>query len=128
MQQGDARQDTNMDRIQSKDQNNPTKLLTVIEDQLVKFQESKYKIRVIADAMCNFINLKQNQDENLIYYTAKFKSAMDALVAQIGGTIILKKSVMSMSGQDASDANKTKRQQDEEFDNCVAFIYFENLD
>ncbi len=85
-------------------------------------------MHMIADTMRNFINLKQKDGENLINYTARSKSTMDVLVAQIGGPIILMKSVTSISGYNVRDADKTKKQQKQAFDKFTALVYLENLD
>ena len=54
---------------------NPIQLLKAIEEHSISYQENKYEMHIILDAMRNFINLKQADDESLINYTARFKSA-----------------------------------------------------
>ena len=48
--------------------NNPFQLLKVIEGLSYNYQESKYEIAIILDAIKTFINLKQKEDENLTSY------------------------------------------------------------
>jgi len=54
---------------------NPIELLKAIKEHSISYQENKYEMHIILDAMRNFINLKQADDESLIDYTARFKSA-----------------------------------------------------
>ena len=108
--------------------NNPIELLKAIKEQLIKFQENKYEMRVIADALQNIISAKQREDESLIDYTQRYKSAKDVLIAQIGGPIILTKVVEGLEEYDANDATKIKEQQKTAFEKIVTLIYLENSD
>ena len=45
---------------------NPIELLCGIQEHLISYQEHQYEMTIIADAMCNLVNLKQKEDESLI--------------------------------------------------------------
>jgi hypothetical protein len=58
----------------------PFKLLLAIEEYSMSYQENKYEVITIADAIKNLFNLKQRDDESLIDYTGRFKSAKGILI------------------------------------------------
>ena len=107
---------------------NPIKLLDAIEEHSISYQENKYEMRVITDALKNFVNLKQKEDESLIDYTSRFKSARDVLSAQIGGSLILTKFVKDMPEYDPNDADKVTKCQKEAYEQLTAYLYLENAD
>ena len=49
--------------------NNPIESLKAIEEHTISYQEKKYEMGVITDALWNLVNLKQKEDESLIDYT-----------------------------------------------------------
>ena len=59
--------------------NNPIELLKAIEEHSVSYQENWYEMSIITNAIKNLFNLKQKEDESLIDYTGRFKSARDVL-------------------------------------------------
>jgi hypothetical protein len=105
--------------------NNPIELLKAIEEHSISYQEKKYEMGIVADAIKNLVNLKQQEDETLIDYTGRFKSAKDILIAQIGGPIKLTKFVPTMASYDASQAEKFEKLA---FEQLMTFIYLENAD
>ena len=50
----------------------------------------------IADSIYNMMNIKQKEEENLLDYTTRFKSAKDLIESQIGGLIIFTKFINNM--------------------------------
>jgi hypothetical protein len=79
--------------FESEVKHNPIKLLDAIQEHSISYQENKYEMSIISDALKNLVNLKQKEDESLIDYTGRFKSARDILTAQIGGPLKLTKYV-----------------------------------
>ena len=53
----------------------PFKLLEAIKQHSVNYQENKYPMSTITDAIRNLVNLKQKEDESLIDYTRRFAVA-----------------------------------------------------
>ena len=70
---------------------NPIKLLKAIQEHSITYQEHKYEMCIILDALCIVITLRQKDEELLIDYTTCFKSARDVLTSQIRGPIRLTK-------------------------------------
>ena len=57
------------------------------------YQETKWGILTIIDALKAFVNMKQKEDEGLIDYLKRFKTARDVFVSHLGGPLILTKMV-----------------------------------
>ena len=87
---------------QSKIKNNPFELLAAIEGLSYNYQESKYEIAIIFDAIKTFTTIKQKDEENLTTYMDRFKAASNNMKTQIGGEIILTKYIKTMENYDAS--------------------------
>ena len=70
---------------------NPIKLLDAISEHSMSYVENKYPFSIALDAIKNYINLKQTDDESLVDYTRRFKSAKKIMETQIGGELELPK-------------------------------------
>ena len=57
----------------------------------MSYVENKYPFSTAIDAIKNYINLKQTDDESLVDYTRRFKSAKKIMETQIGGELELPK-------------------------------------
>ena len=71
----------------------PIELLKAIKQHALSFQETKWSIQTIIDALKAFVNIKQKEGEPLIDYLKRFKTARDVIVSHIGGPLILTKLV-----------------------------------
>ena len=71
--------------------NNPFKLLIAMKQHSLNFQDSKYKMSIIIDAIIIFINTRQKENESLQEYTRRFKTAKDIMESHIREPIVLKK-------------------------------------
>ena len=67
------------------------KLLDAISEHSMSYVENKYPFSTALDAIKNYINLKQIEDESLVDYTRRFKSAKKIMETQIGGELELPK-------------------------------------
>ena len=76
--------------------NDPIALLTAIKEHSLNYQETRYEMAIIADAIRTFINTKQKENETLNNYTKRFKTSKEIMEAQIGGPLILKKFIKTM--------------------------------
>jgi hypothetical protein len=69
----------------------PIELLNVIEEHAMSFQEHKYDALVVFDSLKGLFNLKQKDDEDLVDYVWRFKSARDVLESHVGEKMRFKK-------------------------------------
>jgi len=67
------------------------KLLKTIELHSLTFEEKRYDVWIVDDALKSLINIKQNDNEIIIDYTARFESVQDISVVHLGGPIVLLK-------------------------------------
>ena len=82
--------------FESEIKGNPVALLVAIQEQAMCYQEHQYEMITIADSIYNMMNIKQKEEENLLDYTTRFKSAKDLIESQIGGLIIFTKFINNM--------------------------------
>ena len=59
--------------------NNPITLLVAIKEHTLNFQENRYSMSMIVDAMRTLFNTKQKEGESLQDYTKRFRVAQDVL-------------------------------------------------
>jgi hypothetical protein len=93
-------------------------LLQAIGEHSLCYQENKYPMSIIADAIRNLINLKQKEKESLVDYIARFRSARDIMISQIGGPIVFPKYMKTAGIPCEAKA----------FENFLAWIFLENAD
>eukprot|EP00957_Ditylum_brightwellii_P084634 6435960-Ditylum_brightwellii.AAC.1 len=108
--------------------NKPISLLEEVKKFSLNYQETKYEMSIISNALRAMLNARQKENEHLQDYTRRFKSSVDILLAHMGGTIILPKYVMNMEGYDASDKDRVAKLQAKASEQLCGFIYMENLD
>ena len=71
--------------------NNSINLLKAIKAHSLNFQESRYKMAIISDAIRTFLNTKQKESESLQDYTRRFKTSKEIMESHISGPILLSK-------------------------------------
>lgn len=98
--------------------NNPIELLKAIVQHCISFQVNKYEMSIIMEAMKAVLNIRQRDEESLVDYTARFKSAKDVFSAQIGEPFELKE---YMSENQITDKKRPYRA-------LMAHIYLENAE
>ena len=103
--------------------NNPINLLKAIKEHSLNYQESRYEISIIADALRAAITLKQRENENLQEYTRRFKTSKEILEQHLGGPLVLTKYDMKMNGYVAENQEKIKELTKKASDQLFAFNY-----
>ena len=106
----------------------PFKLLEAIKGHSVSYQENKYPMNTITDAIRNIVNLKQKEDESLIDYTRRFKVARDVLKSQLGGPLVLTEVAKELPGYDANNSSKIKECTEQAYQQWLSFVYVANTD
>ncbi len=114
--------------FESKIQDNPIELLQAIKQHSHNYQEHKYEMAIITDAIKTLFNLKQKDKESLIDYTRRFKTSMDVLSSYLGGPIVLTKHLNNNSTYTSpytSQTDKT-RMTKEAHEKLMAYLYLDN--
>ena len=105
---------------------NPFELLKIIKTLSYNYQESKYKMAIVYDALKTFINIKQKDGEDLPAYLDRFKAASDNVKSQLGGELILTKCIQEMTGYDSTGNNDSLVK--DAFEQFRAYIFIANSD
>jgi hypothetical protein len=69
----------------------PIKMLQAIQENTMSYQENWYDAKIATNAIRNIMYTKQRDDEDLVDYTSRFKTAKDFLEAQLGGKLKIDK-------------------------------------
>ncbi|KAL7562587.1 hypothetical protein ACA910_015458 [Epithemia clementina (nom. ined.)] len=104
---------------------NPIELLKAIREHALNYQNNKYNMTVILDALRTLVTLKQREDKGLQDYTRRFKTCRDVLESHVGGPLELTKVVKSESGYD-----KTRHEEFVKmiFERFMTYVYIDNAD
>ena len=69
--------------------NNPIALLKAIKEHALNYQENRFPMSIILDAMRTLMSTKQKDGEILQDYTKRFCVARDVLKSHIAGPIVI---------------------------------------
>ena len=109
--------------------NDPILLLKAIKEHaLVNYQENRYSMSIILDAMRTVLGTKQRDGESLQDYTKRFRVARDVLKSHIGGPIIMTKLVEAIPGYDKGDEEQCLKMQEQTYNQFLAYLYLDNAD
>ena len=108
--------------------NNPIFLLRAIKEHALNYQENRYSMSIVLDALRTLLSTKQKEGESLQDYTKRFRVARDVLKSHIGGPIVLTKIVKAMSGYDEADEEKQEKMREQAYNQLLAFMYLDNAD
>jgi hypothetical protein len=108
--------------------NDPILLLKAIKEHALNYQENRYPMSIVLDAMRTVLGTKQKDNESLQDYTKRFRVARDVLKSHIGGPIILTKIVEALPTYDEDDKEKCAKLQEQTFNQFLAYLYLDNAD
>ena len=80
--------------------NDPIELIKVIKQYAMNFQEHKYEIAAVFEAMNNVCSCRQKEDEPLMVYERRMKTHLDLFVSYMGGKLVLDKFKKEASSKD----------------------------
>ena len=112
----------------SRIENNPIELLKAVKEHTQNFQEHRYNMSIVLDSLRSLLNAKQKEGESLQDWTKRFRTARDILVSHLGGPLIFKKIVESMSDFNIDDDLSVTKCQERTFECFLAYLYLENAD
>ena len=79
--------------------NNPIELIKAIKECAMAYQDTKYPVATILDSMDAYLNIKQQNEENLIEYLKRYRVARDMFYSHIGAELLLPKLVKRIKDQ-----------------------------
>lgn len=71
--------------------NDPIGLLKAVTEHALSYQEKRYEMSIVSDALRAVISTKQKDSESLQDYMRQFKTFRNFLESPIGGALILLK-------------------------------------
>ena len=95
----------------NKIRNDPILLLKALKEHALNYQENRYSMSMILDAMRTVLGTRQKEGESLQDYTKRFRFARDVLKSHIGGPIIMTKIVEALPGYNKSNKDMCSKQQ-----------------
>ena len=105
--------------------NNPINLLKGIKQHALDYQETKYAMEVIDNALVHFLLMKQR--EELLYdYVRKFKTAKEVLESHVGDPIILTKTSKSSEDYDETELSNYKDLKEQAWEQVCAYKFLKN--
>ena len=108
--------------------NDPIELLRAIKEHALNYEESRYEMATIFDALKAFVNCRQKDKKNIQDYTKRFKVVREVLISHLGGSIVLQKFVENLPDYDVNDAVKTGKQVKAADEQLATYIYMVNSD
>ena len=105
--------------------NDPIELIKAIKEHALNYQETKYSMEIIDDALIHFLLLKQ-KDDPLHEYVKKFKTAKEVAELHLGGPIILLKYMKTLRDYDEKDNKKIKELQEKSWEKNCASKFLKN--
>lgn len=88
----------------------PIKLIEAIEEHSIVYRENKYDAAIVIDSFRSLFRTRQKEDEDLVDYTRRFKSAKDVLESFYGSNLLLPKMIATDPRFDATSSSS--------FDEC----------
>ena len=107
---------------------NPINLLKAIKQQVLNYEESRYEMSIILEALKNMINVKQKEGETLQDYTKRFKTIAEVMESHIGGPIELTKCMSKMVEFNLTDGESVVKCKTKAFEQFLAYTYMEGAD
>jgi hypothetical protein len=107
---------------------NPIELLMAIKQHALNYQEHRYAMSIVFDAMKNLLICKQKEGEQLQEYTKRFKTARDVLEQHMGGPIVLFRYMATLPDWDETNVTKMENCRDLAFRHFLVYTYMENSD
>ena len=80
----------------------------------MNFQEHKYEIAAVFEAMNNVCSCRQKEDEPLMVYERRMKTHLDLFVSYMGGKLVLDKFKKEASSKDEDFKKKSDDKKDED--------------
>ena len=109
-------------------ENDPIELLKAIKQHALNYQEHRYDMSIIYDAITTLFGTKQKENESLQDYTKRFRVSRDVLESHMGGPIILTKVIEAMPGYDESIVSTRDKCRKDTYERFLAYMYLSNAD
>lgn len=107
----------------------PINLLQAIKEHALNYQEYRYQMAIIYDALRTLFYTKQKENENLQEYARRFKTAEEILQSHLGGSLLIQKAVRAnptfLNSQNDDQREQAMKECYQEF---LAYVFLEQAD
>ena len=107
-------------------ENNPIKLLAAIEEHALSYEETKYDMSSVSDALRKLLTIRQKDDEDIVTYMERFKTVVNVAKAQLGGPVILTKIIEARRKQTPVISRDDAKE--EAWERYLAFHFIDRAD
>jgi hypothetical protein len=83
----------------------PIAMLKAIQEHTLSYLEHQYEAKIVINMLRNLLNTRQQDDEDLVDFTRRFKAARDFYETQVGTKMKLEKMAKNDDKWDKTDAN-----------------------
>ena len=108
--------------------NDPIELIKAIKEHALNYEESKYEMAIIYDALKAFVNCRQRDKELLQEYTRRFKVVRELLQSHLGGAIVLSKFFENQDNYDSNNKDKVIKLTEKADEQLETYVYLANAD
>ena len=120
---------SNRQDFRSEIYDNPIKLLKAVKEHALNYQEYKYSMTIVSNALRNLLHTKQRENENLQEYAKRFRTAEEIFQSHLGGPLILPKIIREHPRfEDDTDEAEKNKILDECYQQFLAYIFLEQAD
>ena len=114
---------------ESKIKNDPIKLLKAVRVLMHDPARAKYPMASMTEAILRALQYtEQKEDENLLDYVTRFKSAKNVLKSHVGKDVLHKFIEHTEEYRNELDTTKQQTMKDESFDSWMAYLLMKNSD
>ena len=108
----------------------PVKLLAAIKEHSMNYEASECIHKTALDALKNFVNLKQNREESITDYSARFKAAKDVLWSHIGSDFLnlMRAAPNYLDVLKTNDSDKYNELRDKVVETLMTHMFMSNAD
>lgn len=107
---------------------NPIELLDAIEEHAMSYMENKYDALIVLESLKSLFSLRQREDEDLVDFTKRFKSATDVAESHIGEKLRFMKLAKADEEWTSIDADIQEECYKRAYDKVIALLYMMNSD
>ena len=106
----------------------PLELLKEIKKKMYDPARAKYEYVTLTESLNRILTTKQEDDENLVDYTKRFKQARDILCDTVGEDILHKFVETTNEYQKETDSDEQKKLKEDSFGKWTTYLYLVNSD
>jgi hypothetical protein len=110
----------------TKIKNDAIELLNAIEEHALQYEDTRYSMSIVEDALRNLLMIRQKEDEDLVAYTDRFKTIRTIAVNQVGQELELTSIIKELRGKNTTATDEELRK--EAWEQFTAYLFISRSD